>query len=97
VQAIKYIHKYVYKGRDKAILEIADTDEIKRYVTCRYIGPFQTVYSWLPPDSPNCMIRHRSWAIPIRNFGLQIFLSYKYGEFRKLLKILFLYFYLISA
>ena len=38
VQAIKYIHKYVYKGRDKAILEIADTDEIKRYVTCRYIS-----------------------------------------------------------
>ena len=40
MQAIKYIHKYVYKGRDKATLEIADTDKIKRYMTCRYIGPF---------------------------------------------------------
>jgi hypothetical protein len=38
VQAIKYIYKYVYKGRDKVTLEIADTDKIKRYVTCRYIG-----------------------------------------------------------
>jgi hypothetical protein len=47
VQAIKYIYKYVYKGRDKATLEIVDTDEIKRYITCRYIGPSQTVWSLL--------------------------------------------------
>jgi hypothetical protein len=47
VQAIKYIYKYVYKGRDKVILEIADTDEIKRYVTCRYISPFQAVWGLL--------------------------------------------------
>jgi hypothetical protein len=40
VQAIKYIYKYVYKGRDKAILEIIDTDKIKRYMTYRYINPF---------------------------------------------------------
>jgi hypothetical protein len=43
VQAIKYIHKYVYKRRNKATLEIADTDEIKRYMTCRYIGPSQVI------------------------------------------------------
>jgi hypothetical protein len=43
VQAIKYIHKYVYKKRDKATLEIADTDKIKRYVTCRYISPSQAI------------------------------------------------------
>jgi hypothetical protein len=47
VQAIKYIHKYVYKGRDKATLEIADTDEIKRYVICRYIGSSQAVWGLL--------------------------------------------------
>jgi hypothetical protein len=47
VQAIKYIHKYVYKGRDKATLEIADTDKIKRYVTCRYIGPSQAIWGLL--------------------------------------------------
>jgi len=47
VQAIKYIHKYVYKGRDRAILKIADTNEIRRYVTYRYIGPSQTVWSLL--------------------------------------------------
>ena len=47
VQAVKYIHKYVYKGRDRATLKIADTDEIRRYVTCRYIGPFQAVWGLL--------------------------------------------------
>jgi hypothetical protein len=47
VQVIKYIYKYVYKGRDKATLEIADTDEIKRYVTCRYISFFQAVWGLL--------------------------------------------------
>jgi hypothetical protein len=39
VQAIKYIHKYIYKERDRATLKIADTNKIRRYVTCRYISP----------------------------------------------------------
>jgi hypothetical protein len=47
VQAVKYIHKYIYKGRDRATLEIANTDKIKRYVTCRYIGPSQAVWGLL--------------------------------------------------
>ena len=47
IQAIKYIHKYVYKKRDKTILEIANTNEIKRYMTYRYIGPFQAVQGLL--------------------------------------------------
>jgi hypothetical protein len=47
IQAIKYIYKYVYKGRDKATLEIANTDKIRRYVTCRYISPFQAVWGLL--------------------------------------------------
>jgi hypothetical protein len=40
VQAVKYIYKYIYKGRNRVTLEIANTNEIRRYVTCRYIGPF---------------------------------------------------------
>jgi hypothetical protein len=43
IQAIKYIHKYVYKRRDKTTLKIANTNKIKRYVTCRYISPSQTI------------------------------------------------------
>jgi ATP-dependent DNA helicase PIF1 len=47
VQAIKYIYKYVYKERDKAILEIANTDKIKRYIICRYIGLSQAIWGLL--------------------------------------------------
>jgi hypothetical protein len=43
VQAIKYIYKYIYKERDKATLEIANTDKIRRYVTYRYISPSQAI------------------------------------------------------
>jgi hypothetical protein len=38
IQAIKYIYKYVYKERDKAILEIVNTNKIRRYMICRYIS-----------------------------------------------------------
>jgi hypothetical protein len=43
VQVIKYIYKYVYKERDKATLKIADTDEIKRYITYYYISLSQAI------------------------------------------------------
>jgi hypothetical protein len=47
MQGVKYIHKYVYKERNRATLEIADTDKIRRYMTCRYISPSQAVWSLL--------------------------------------------------
>jgi hypothetical protein len=43
IQAVKYIYKYIYKERDKATLEIANTDKIRRYMIYRYIGPSQAV------------------------------------------------------
>jgi hypothetical protein len=47
VQTIKYIHKYIYKKRDKATLKIVKTDEIQRYLICRYLGLSQAVWSLL--------------------------------------------------
>ena len=47
VKAIKYIHKYIYKGPDKATLQIDENDEITRYLTCRYVGPCQAMWSLL--------------------------------------------------
>jgi hypothetical protein len=39
VSAIKYIHKYIYKGVDHITLEVSEEiDECKRYVSGRYIG-----------------------------------------------------------
>jgi hypothetical protein len=39
VHSVKYIHKYVYKGHDRATLEIEkNLDEIKEYLDARWIG-----------------------------------------------------------
>jgi hypothetical protein len=32
VKAIKYIHKYIYKGHDRTTLEFSGDDEIKQYL-----------------------------------------------------------------
>lgn len=47
VSAIKYIHKYVYKGGDRTTLAIqtgTDQDEITQHLNGRYIGPMQAAY-----------------------------------------------------
>ena len=47
VDAAKYIHKYVYKGEDRATLQLNDAnrmDEIATYVAGRYVGPTQTCW-----------------------------------------------------
>ena len=40
VMAVKYLYKYVYKGHDKALLEIKnnESDEIAQYVDGRYLS-----------------------------------------------------------
>lgn len=38
VQSMKYIHKYIYKDSDRAIVEVAtDIDAIKQYLDARYV------------------------------------------------------------
>ena len=45
VQAVKYIHKYIYKGGDKATVSVeSEHDEIKRYLHGRYLGPTEAVW-----------------------------------------------------
>src|SRR5882762_6866879 len=40
VKAIKYIHKYIYKGHDRATVGVGeDIDEIQEHIGSRYIGP----------------------------------------------------------
>src|SRR5277367_5420400 len=42
IRCIKYIHKYIYKDSDHAIMEFSvdnnQVDEIKQYLNARYIG-----------------------------------------------------------
>jgi len=45
VKAVKYIHKYIYKGGDRATaIVVSDHDEIKRHLNGRYIGPSEAVW-----------------------------------------------------
>lgn len=45
VGAVKYIHKYVYKGDDRTTLRMQDDkDEIARYLNGRYVGPCQAAW-----------------------------------------------------
>ena len=45
VKAIKYIHKYIYKGHDHTTVEIhGQRDEIKEYLEARYISPVESCW-----------------------------------------------------
>ena len=43
VRAVKYIHKYIYKGNDRTTVELGQNDEITQYLHGRYIGPSEAV------------------------------------------------------
>jgi hypothetical protein len=47
VEAVKYIHKYIYKGYDRTTIEIAgdqERDEIKEYLDARYISAAESLW-----------------------------------------------------
>ncbi|KAH8973324.1 hypothetical protein BDL97_01G040400 [Sphagnum fallax] len=56
IRAVKYLFKYVYKGHDRATVEISrqsdnategnvvETDEIKRYLDCRYVSTSEAAW-----------------------------------------------------
>jgi hypothetical protein len=56
IRAVKYLFKYVYKGHDRAIVEIScqsdnatkenvvDIDEIKKYLDCRYVSASEATW-----------------------------------------------------
>jgi hypothetical protein len=48
IKAIKYIHKYIYKGHDLATVQVGQqqeqVNEIKEYIDGRYIGPIEACW-----------------------------------------------------
>ena len=46
VEAVKYIHKYIYKGHDRTTLEVMDQNrnEIKEYLDAHYIGAVESCW-----------------------------------------------------
>ena len=48
VQAIKYIHKYMYKNSDCATIQVdLEKDEVAKYLQGRYIGPTEAMWQIL--------------------------------------------------
>jgi hypothetical protein len=46
IRAIRYIHKYIYKGRDRATAEVQlDKDEIKQYISGRTLGASEGIWA----------------------------------------------------
>ena len=44
VRAVKYIHKYIYKGNDRTTVRVdGGDDEISQYLQGRYVGPSEAV------------------------------------------------------
>jgi len=44
VKSVKYIHKYIYKGHDRATVQVGNVDEIQEYIDGRYIGPVEACW-----------------------------------------------------
>ncbi|PIA30674.1 LOW QUALITY PROTEIN: hypothetical protein AQUCO_05400048v1 [Aquilegia coerulea] len=45
VRAVKYIHKYIYKGHDRTTMVVgAEDDEIQQYLDARYVGPTEAAW-----------------------------------------------------
>src|SRR5882762_8566521 len=44
IKAVKYIHKYIYKGPDRATVQVGNVDEIKDYIDAHYVGPAEACW-----------------------------------------------------
>ena len=45
MQAIKYIHNYIYKGSDRATIQVnLEKDKVAQYLQERYIGPTEAMW-----------------------------------------------------
>lgn len=47
IHAIKYVHKYIYKGVDRAVLTINQEDEVEQHLNGRYLSPSEAVWRLL--------------------------------------------------
>jgi hypothetical protein len=43
IKSVKYIHKYIYKGTDRATI-VTELDEVKKYLDARYISASESIW-----------------------------------------------------
>ena len=62
IEAVKYIHKYIYKGSDKVTMQLSNpNDELANHISARYIGPQQAVWRILEFLSTVKSRMYRGW------------------------------------
>jgi hypothetical protein len=70
VSSVKYVHKYIYKAHDRAILQAGkDIDEIKQYMEGRYISSHEAFWRVLGFETNG--ISHNLLRLPIHLPNLQ--------------------------
>lgn len=70
VGAVKYIHKYAYKGADRATARLTgrspdDDDEVAQYLNCRYVSPCESMLRIM-----ECSM-HEEWP-PVQRLALHL-------------------------
>lgn len=70
IKATKYIHKYIYKGRDRATLEMTGVDEVKEYLDSRYISSVEA--AWHIFEFPMHMKHPSVYRLPVHLPGEQM-------------------------
>ncbi len=82
IRAIKYLFKYVYKGHDRAIVEISrqsdnategnvvKADEIKKYLDCRYVSASEAAWRIFKFDMHErfLVVEHLQYHLPINKW-----------------------------
>jgi hypothetical protein len=66
VTSVKYIHKYIYKGPDRATLQLGlreAVDEIKQFIDARWIGASEAAWR---------LFRNRTWDLTPTVYRLQV-------------------------
>ncbi|KAK6021322.1 hypothetical protein OSTOST_13005 [Ostertagia ostertagi] len=70
VSSVKYLHKYIYKGQDRAVLEAGeDIDEISQYLEGRYISAQEACWRLLSFETNS--ISHNIIRLPVHLPGQQ--------------------------
>jgi hypothetical protein len=50
IRAVKYLYKYVFKGHDRAAVEVLVRDEVQDFIDARYVGPPEACWRLLSFD-----------------------------------------------
>jgi hypothetical protein len=82
--AVKYIHKYIHKGHDRARMEMKqnETDEVEKYIDSRYVGAMEA--AWRLNSIPLHNRSHTVVRLPVHLYGQQ-YVTFEEGHEKRAL------------